>query len=72
LLLGHFTDYKLVPTDRGFDMAAVVKHLRQVVGIPIINGLPYGHTSVKATLPIGARVGLATEGSMAHLVINEH
>lgn len=72
LVLGHFTDYKLGAADRDFDLAAVVAHIRKTVGIPVITGLPYGHTSVKATLPVGARVGLATEDGMAHLVIHEH
>ena len=34
--------------------------------------LPYGHVATKATLPIGQKVGLATEPGMAHLVIDEH
>ena len=72
LLLGQFTDYKLVAQDRGYDMPSVVAHLRKTVGIPIVTGLPYGHTPVKATLPIGAKVGLATEDGMAYLVIREH
>jgi muramoyltetrapeptide carboxypeptidase len=27
---------------------------------------------MKATLPIGAKVGIATEDGMAHLVLDEH
>lgn len=72
LMLGHFTDYKLSASDRGFDLASVIAHIRKTVGIPVITGLPYGHTAVKATLPIGAKVGLATEAGMAYLVIHEH
>ena len=72
LMLGHFTDYKLSANDRGYDMASVIDHIRKTVGIPIITGLPYGHTAAKATLPIGAKVGLATEAGMAYLVIHEH
>lgn len=72
LLLGHFSGYKLSGQDRGYDMPSVVAHLRKVAGIPIITGLPYGHTPVKATLPVGAKVGLATEAGMAYLVIHEH
>lgn len=72
LLLGHFTDYTLGPQDRGYDLASVIKYIRESVGIPVIPGLPYGHTPVKATLPIGAKVGLATEDGMAYLVIHEH
>lgn len=72
LVLGQFTGYRLAAHDKGFDMPAVIAHIRKTVGIPVIPGLPYGHTSVKATLPIGAKVGLATEKGMAHLVIHEH
>lgn len=72
LLLGSFTQYKLAAHDHGFDLPTVIDHLRKTVGVPIITGLPYGHTPVKATLPIGLRVGLATEAGVAHLLINEH
>lgn len=72
LVLGHFTGYRLGAHDQGFDMPDVIAHIRKTVGIPVISGLPYGHTAVKATLPIGAKVGLATEQGMAHLVIHEH
>ncbi|UOD49298.1 LD-carboxypeptidase [Orrella daihaiensis] len=72
LILGHFTDYKVSAQDRGYDMASVIEHIRKTVGIPVITGLPYGHTAAKVTLPIGAKVGLATEAGMAYLVIHEH
>lgn len=72
LLLGKFTDYRLVPQDRGYDLTSVIEYVRREAGIPVITGLPYGHTPLKATLPIGAKVGLATEDGMAHLVIHEH
>ncbi|HCP79911.1 MAG TPA: LD-carboxypeptidase, partial [Pusillimonas sp.] len=40
--------------------------------VPVIPGLPYGHVPVKATLPIGRKVGIATEDGMAYLVLEEH
>jgi len=72
LVLGQFTGYRLGASDRGFDLPDVVAHIRRTVGIPVVPGLPYGHAAVKATLPIGAKVGLATEQGMAHLVLHEH
>jgi len=72
LVLGQFTGYRLGAGDRGFDLPDVVAHIRRTVGIPVVPGLPYGHSAVKATLPIGAKVGLATEQGMAHLVLQEH
>ena len=72
IVLGSFTDYSLSPHDNGFDFNAVVMWLRQTVKVPVILHLPYGHVSVKATLPIGKKIGIACEDEMAHLVLDEH
>lgn len=72
IVLGQFTDYRLAPHDNGYDLDAVVRWLRKTVRVPVITGLPYGHVKVKATLPVGARTGIATEDGMAHLVFQEH
>jgi muramoyltetrapeptide carboxypeptidase len=72
ILLGHFTNYRLAPHDAGFDMPAVLAWLRKTVKVPVLTGLPYGHIRSKATLPVGKRVGLATEPGMVHLVLDEH
>jgi muramoyltetrapeptide carboxypeptidase len=72
LLLGGFTEYKLASHDQGYDLKEAIKFIRRSVGIPVITGLPYGHTAVKATLPIGAKIGVATQRGMAHLVLDEH
>ena len=72
ILLGRFTDYRLAAHDNGFDLPSVIAWLRATVKVPVITGLPYGHTRVKATLPVGKRVGIATEDGMAHLVLEEH
>lgn len=72
IVLGHFSNYRLAPHDAGFDLPEVVKWLRGTVKVPVITGLPYGHVPTKATLPIGKKVGIATEKGMAHLVIDEH
>jgi muramoyltetrapeptide carboxypeptidase len=68
IVLGRFSDYKLAPHDNGYDLHEVVAWLRKTV----VTGLPYGHVATKATLPIGQKVGLATEKGMAHLVLDEH
>jgi muramoyltetrapeptide carboxypeptidase len=72
IVLGQFTDYRLAPHDNGYDLSSVVQWLRKTVRVPVITGLPFGHVKVKATLPVGARVGIATESGMAHLVLREH
>lgn len=72
IVLGDFTDYKILKSDHGFDMPDVIKWLRQQVNVPIITGLPYGHGDRRVTLPIGKKVGIATEDGMAYLVIDKH
>lgn len=72
LLVGHFTAYKLADHDNGYDLPDVFKWLKQHINIPIVTGLPFGHTPIKATLPVGQKVGLATQAGMAYLVIDEH
>ena len=72
IVLGRFTDYKLAAHDNGYDLASVVSWLRATVKVPVVTGLPYGHVKVKATLPVGRKVGVATEDGMAYLLLNEH
>ncbi|MDN5842174.1 MAG: LD-carboxypeptidase [Alcaligenaceae bacterium] len=72
IILGRFTEYRLAEHDQGYDLASVVGWLRRTVKVPVVTGLPYGHVKLKATLPVGAQVGIATEDGMAHLVLQEH
>lgn len=72
IVLGRFTEYRLAPHDNGYDLPSVVAWLRKACRVPVVTGLPYGHVKVKATLPVGRRVGIATEDGMAYLVLREH
>ncbi len=72
IVLGRFTDYRLAAHDNGYDLDAVIAWLRATVKVPVITGLPYGHVKIKATLPVGKKIGIATEDGMAHLVLHEH
>jgi len=72
IVLGEFSQYRLAEHDRGFDLPDVVRWLRQTVKVPVVTGLPYGHVPTKATLPVGAYAGLATEDGMAYIVLQEH
>jgi muramoyltetrapeptide carboxypeptidase len=58
IVLGDFEPITPMPNDNGFDMAAVVARLREIIGAPVYTGLPYGHQARKLTLPIGARARL--------------
>lgn len=56
ILLGAFSDWRKSPMDRGYDLKAMVAHLRTVCGVPILTGLPFGHVATKVSLPFGRRV----------------
>jgi len=72
IVLGRFTEYRLAAHDNGYALDSVINWLRSVCRVPIVTGLPYGHVKLKATLPIGAQVGIATEDDMAYLLLREH
>ena len=65
VLLGHFSHWKPSPLDRGYTLKTAVAHLRSVTRTPILTGLPMGHVPTIVSLPVGARVTLATQGREA-------
>jgi muramoyltetrapeptide carboxypeptidase len=67
VILGQFTEFKLVPHDRGFKLESVVIWLRQQLKIPVLTNLPYGHVATKVLLPVGKKTDLLQEGRDALL-----
>ena len=65
LVLGQFTNYKLVPHDKGFKLDTVAQWLRTQISIPVVSGLPLGHVPTKVLLPVGAKVDLVLQGQEA-------
>ena len=68
IVLGHFTNYKPVPHDKGFRLQTVVERLRTLVKAPVLTQLPFGHVATKVALPVGAKVEFAAEGREAFIV----
>jgi muramoyltetrapeptide carboxypeptidase len=69
VLMGQFSNYKLVPThDKGFKLVTVVEWLRGQIKAPVLTGLPFGHVATKVLLPVGAKVDLVTQGRDALMV----
>ena len=67
IVMGQFTDFKLVPHDKGYKLQTVVDWLRQQLKVPVLSNLPYGHVATKVMLPVGAHVSLSVEGRDALL-----
>jgi muramoyltetrapeptide carboxypeptidase len=67
IILGQFTDFKLVPHDRGYKLQSVVDWLRSQVKIPVLTNLPFGHVATKVLLPVGANAQLLVDGREAML-----
>lgn len=68
IVLGQFTNYKLVPHDKGFKLASVVAWLRTQLSVPVLTGLPFGHVPTKVLLPVGAKVDLVAQDRDALIV----
>ncbi len=58
IILGDFDPVTPMPNDNGFGLDSVVARLREIAGVPVIRGLPFGHTARKLTLPVGGRARL--------------
>lgn len=68
IVFGQFTGVRKVPHDRGFGMQTVVARLRELLKVPVLTGLPYGHVPTKVLLPVGAKVELAADGRDVFMV----
>lgn len=67
LILGDFTDCRPSAYDNGYGLAAGFAQIRRVAGIPVLDGLPFGHVPDKFTLPFGVPARLRVEGGKARL-----
>lgn len=68
IILGQFSNYKLVPHDKGFKLASVAQWLQSKVKARVLTGLPFGHVATKVLLPVGASISLVVEGRDAFLL----
>lgn len=68
VIFGQFSNYKLVPHDKGFKLATVVAWLQSRIKARVLTGLPFGHVATKVLLPVGFKTTLAVEGRDAFLL----
>lgn len=68
VIFGQFSNYKLVPHDKGFKLSTVVAWLQSQIKARVLTGLPFGHVATKVLLPVGFKTTLAVEGRDAFLL----
>lgn len=68
VLIGAVSGWKPSPLDRGYGLRQALDAVRaRLPGVPLIEGLPFGHVRTKVCLPVGRRVDLVVEGRDALL-----
>ena len=68
IIFGEFSNYKLAPNDRGFNLQGMLDRLQTLVKAPLLTGLPFGHGPLKVVLPFGRKVRLVVEDRDAFLL----
>ncbi|MEP7156871.1 MAG: LD-carboxypeptidase [Betaproteobacteria bacterium] len=61
IILGDFTDCDPEKDRFPYSIAHVIETLRELLDIPVLTGLPFGHVARKLTLPFGAMATLDIE-----------
>jgi muramoyltetrapeptide carboxypeptidase len=67
VVFGQISEWKRSPLDRGYGMKSMLAAVRAATRTPVLTGLPFGHVPTKVSLPVGARVTLATQGREAFI-----
>jgi muramoyltetrapeptide carboxypeptidase len=72
LILGSFTDCRPSAYDNGYGLPEGFAQIRRVAGIPVLDGLPFGHAPDKFTLPFGVPARLHVDGGAARLDFSDY
>ena len=70
ILLGDFTDCEPEAGRFPYSMDHVTATLRELLPIPVLTGLPFGHVAKKLTLPYGAPVRLSIHDAGFSIKLN--
>ncbi len=72
VLFGDFSSYKLSEYDNGYNFDSMLTFMRQHVSVPMLQGLQFGHTLDKLTLPVGAKAHLQSDAQGFSLAISNY
>ena len=72
IVLGDFSGYRLGPADNGYDFDAMLAHVREVLPVPVLTGLPFGHLPRHVTIPFGAQGHLVCDSGKFVLALSDY
>jgi muramoyltetrapeptide carboxypeptidase len=72
IILGDFSGYRLSDYDNGYDFNAMLACLRAQLPVPLLHGLPFGHTPHKLTLPVGSLCRLRSDQAGMQLACSDY
>ncbi|AUX72509.1 muramoyltetrapeptide carboxypeptidase [Erwinia pyrifoliae] len=67
IVTGSFSGTTSPTYDSGYDFNSVWNLIRDLTGLPVVNGLPFGHDADTVTLPVGAQGLLKVDETSATL-----
>ena len=72
VILGDFSGYRLSDYDNGYDFPEMLAFLRDLLSVPVLQGLAFGHTRDKLTLPVGAPCRLRSDPAGFQLTVSDY
>ncbi|MDQ2823176.1 MAG: muramoyltetrapeptide carboxypeptidase [Pseudomonadota bacterium] len=72
LVLGDFSGYRLGPADSGYNFDAMLSYLRDVLDMPVLTGLAFGHIARHVTIPFGANGRLLSTIDRFSLTLSDY
>jgi muramoyltetrapeptide carboxypeptidase len=72
LVLGEFSGARLAEYDNGYSFDAMLQQVRDVIGIPVVTGLQFGHVENLLTLPFGATAHLVARPKGFRMTLSDY
>jgi muramoyltetrapeptide carboxypeptidase len=72
VMLGDFSGIELGASDNGYNVDAMIEHVRSRFGVPVFRGLPFGHCRDKLTLPVGGHCRLTVRDGVSRLTFSRY
>ncbi|WP_308600494.1 hypothetical protein [Massilia sp. Dwa41.01b] len=72
VILGDFSGYRLGHLDNGYDFDTMLAYLREVLPVPVLTGLRFGHVPRRVTIPFGAQARLRSNEEGFTLLLSDY